>query len=166
METDMNQTKQTQTHLNIAFIEAKWHYDIVAQCRKGFLSEIRLQGYDDAGIDYFDVPGSLEIPLLAKKLAASNKYDAVVATGLIVDGGIYRHDFVARSVIDGMMRAALETGTPVLSAVLTPHHFQEHDAHKNFFADHFVIKGREAADACIEIIKVHRDLDQDRAVAA
>jgi 6,7-dimethyl-8-ribityllumazine synthase len=108
----------------------------------------------------------LEIPLLAKKLAASGKYDAIVATGLVVDGGIYRHDFVASAVIDGMMQAGLETGVPILSAVLTPHQFQEHEAHKNFFADHFVIKGREAADACIDIIKVHRDLKPDQAVAA
>ncbi|MFT7757154.1 UNVERIFIED_CONTAM: 6,7-dimethyl-8-ribityllumazine synthase, partial [Salmonella enterica subsp. enterica serovar Enteritidis] len=47
----------------------------------------------------YDVPGSFDIPLLAKKLAETGQYDAIVATGLVVDGGIYRHDFVAGTVV-------------------------------------------------------------------
>ena len=90
--------------------------------------------------------------MLAKKLALTGRYGAVVAAGLIVDGGIYRHDFVASTVIDALMQVQLETGTPVISAVLTPHQFQEHDPHLAFFADHFVTKGHEAADACLKII--------------
>ena len=76
----------------------------------------------------------------------------------MVDGGIYRHDFVASTVLDGMMRVSLDTGVPVLSAVLTPHHFQESEAHIRFFADHFVIKGKEAASAARSLLAARAQL--------
>jgi 6,7-dimethyl-8-ribityllumazine synthase len=76
----------------------------------------------------------------------------VVAAGLVVDGGIYRHEFVAEAVIDGLMRVQLDTGVPVFSAVLTPHHFHEHLEHRTFFHDHLQVKGREVAKACTETV--------------
>ena len=81
-------------------------------------------------------------------LARSGRFAAVVAVAFVVDGGIYRHDFVAGTVLDAMMRVQLDTGVPVLSAVLAPHNFQETEPHIRFFKEHFVVKGREAADAC------------------
>lgn len=64
--------------------------------------------------------GAFEIPLHTRRLAESGSYDAIVAAGLVVDGGIYRHEFVAEAVIGGLMQVQLETGVPVISAVLTP----------------------------------------------
>ena len=77
----------------------------------------------------------------------------MVAGGLVVNGGIYRHDFVGRTVIDGLMQAQMETGMPVFSAVLTPHHFHGSEEHVSFFKEHFVKKGKEAAHACAETIE-------------
>src|ERR1700736_4732933 len=71
-------------------------------------------------IDFFDVPGSLEIPLHALLLAESGRYAAIAAAGFVVNGGIYRHEFVADAVIQGLMRVQLDTKVPVISAVLTP----------------------------------------------
>lgn len=134
----------------IAFIQAAWHKDIVEQCRIAFIQKINELGHSDRSIDFYEVPGSLEIPLQAKLLAKSGKYAAIVAAGLVVDGGIYRHDFVAQAVINGMMQVQLETEIPVLSVVLTPHHFHESEEHQRFFRDHFVVKGTEAAIACAQ----------------
>lgn len=69
----------------------------------------------------------------------------------MVDGGVYRHDFVARAVVDGLMRAGLDTGVPVLSVSLTPHQYQETDYHMRIFREHFVEKGREAARAALSV---------------
>jgi 6,7-dimethyl-8-ribityllumazine synthase len=55
-------------------------------------------------------------------------------------------------VVSGLMQVGLETNVPVLSAVLTPHHFHSHAEHETFFADHFRVKGREVAQACLSII--------------
>ena len=137
-----------ETGGRIAFVQSGWHKEIVDECRKSFLSEIEGLGIDSGGVDLFEVTGAFEIPLHAKRLAASGRYGAIVGAGFVVDGGIYRHEFVADAVINGLMRVQLDTGVPVISAVLTPHHFHEHAAHQGFFFEHFKVKGAEAARAC------------------
>ena len=137
----------------IAFIQASWHQHIVSQAYSSFKQNCVESGVTDSQIELFRVPGSLEIPLQAKLLAASQNYSIIVAAGLIVDGGIYRHDFVASTVLDAIMQIQLETEVPILSVVLTPHQFQETEAHDSFFSEHFKVKGREAAQACIQTLK-------------
>ncbi|TEA78959.1 6,7-dimethyl-8-ribityllumazine synthase [Allopusillimonas ginsengisoli] len=142
----------------IAFIQSGWHHDIVDQCRQAFIAEISVLGHAESDIDFFDVAGAFELPLHAKMLARSGKYAAVVAAGLVVDGGIYRHEFVADAVISGLMQVQLETDVPVLSAVLTPHHFHAGEEHHQFFYRHFQVKGVEAARACASTIQGLRKL--------
>ncbi|MGF6880950.1 6,7-dimethyl-8-ribityllumazine synthase [Nocardia sp. GAS34] len=137
----------TPTEGRIAFIRASWHRPIVTQAYEGFLAEYRDLGNDPTAVEVFDVPGAFEIPLHAQRLARSGRYDAIVASALVVDGGIYRHDFVATAVIDGLMRVQLDTDVPVFSVVLTPHNFHEHSEHVEYFTRHFVTKGAEAARA-------------------
>ncbi|MCQ9615367.1 6,7-dimethyl-8-ribityllumazine synthase [Paenalcaligenes niemegkensis] len=149
----MNQT-QTQLYphaatLRYAFVHAQWHEDIVLQAYNGFVSEAQKLGLAATQIDVFPVAGAYEIPLHSKKLAQTGKYASIIACALVVDGGIYRHDFVASTVVDALMRVQLDTETPVFSVVLTPHHFHEAGPHYAFFSDHFVQKGAEAARACL-----------------
>ncbi|MCK7614245.1 6,7-dimethyl-8-ribityllumazine synthase [Roseibium sediminicola] len=136
------------THTRYAFIKAGWHSEIVDQALAGFQEVIPADQ-----IDVFDVPGAFEMPLAAKDLAKTGKYAAIAAAALVVDGGIYRHDFVASAVVNGLMQAGLETGVPVLSVSLTPHHFQETEHHMGIYREHFVVKGREAAEAALKIGK-------------
>ena len=136
----------------IAVISATWHTDIVVRARDAFLAEAKCLGQSAKTIDLYDVPGAYEIPLHAQLLARSGRYDAIVACALVVDGGIYRHDFVAHAVIDGLMQVQLDTGVPVISAMLTPKDFHEHADHLKFFSEHFVKKGAEAARACMATI--------------
>jgi 6,7-dimethyl-8-ribityllumazine synthase len=98
------------------------------------------------------------MPLLAKKLAETGKYDAVVAAAFVVNGGIYHHEFVSTAVVDGLMQAQMETGTPVFSVSLTPHNFQETPELIAFYKEHFVKKGREAARAVVATLAVHQNL--------
>jgi 6,7-dimethyl-8-ribityllumazine synthase len=137
----------------IAFVQSCWHREIVDVARDAFLAEVAERGVPADAVDLFEVTGAFEIPLHAKRLAESGRYRAVVAAGLVVDGGIYRHEFVAEAVIDGLMRVQLDTGVPVFSAVLTPHHFHEHAEHQRFFTEHFEVKGREVAKACTDTVE-------------
>jgi 6,7-dimethyl-8-ribityllumazine synthase len=134
------------THARYAFVKAKWHAEIVSRALDGFLQLIPGQQ-----VDVFDVPGAFELPLVARDLAKSGKYAAIAAAAFVVDGGIYRHDFVAEAVVNGLMRVALDTGVPVLSVSLTPHHFQPTQHHIGVFTRHFLEKGREAAQAALLI---------------
>lgn len=134
----------------VAVIRARWHADIVDQCVTAFEAELATLG--GFAVDIFDVPGAYEIPLHAKTLAETGRYAAILGTAFVVNGGIYRHDFVAGAVIDGMMSVQLAAGVPVLSAVLTPHNFHDSAEHHRFFHEHFLVKGKEAAKACVEIL--------------
>ena len=142
-----------------AFVEAQWHSDIVHQARDAFLEEMERLGVTRDRIDVLDVPGAFEIPLHAKRLALSGRYAAVVGCALVVDGGIYRHEFVATTVVNALMTLQLETGIPMLSAVLTPHHFHEHAEHRKYFHRHFAVKGTEAAQACVATVEGLRRVD-------
>jgi 6,7-dimethyl-8-ribityllumazine synthase len=139
----------------IAFVRSSWHSDIVERAHDGFLE---VATPEVAEVTAFAVPGAFELPLHAQLLAGTGRFDAIVAAGFVVDGGIYRHEFVADAVIGGLMRVQLDLGVPVFSCVLTPHHFHEHDTHQGFFADHMVGKGREAARTCLDTLAARREV--------
>ena len=130
----------------VAFVQSAWHRDVVAEARIAFLREAALRHLTH--VDVFEVPGSFEIPLHAQILAKTRRYTAIVAAGLVVDGGIYRHEFVSDTVIKALMDVQLRTEVPVFSAVLTPQQFHETEVHYEFFRRHFAIKGVEVAEAC------------------
>ena len=136
--------------LRVAFIKANWHSDIVSQALSGFKQELdeRQTSYS---VETWDVPGAFEMPLLAQRLAKTGNYDAIVCAALVVDGGIYRHDFVAQAVVSGLMQAQLTTEVPMFSVSLTPHNFQPAAEFIDFYREHFVKKGREAANAVLQI---------------
>ncbi len=134
-----------------AFIKARWHADIVDQALVRFRDRLA-DICPDAEVDTFDVPGAFEMPLKAQKLAESGEYDAIAAAAFVVNGGIYRHEFVAQAVVSGLMEVGLKTGVPVLSVSLTPHNYQPTDEHHAFFHAHFVEKGKEAADAAVAVV--------------
>ncbi len=141
----------------IAFVKSGWHSHIVDKALDGFTAEMTKLGFPEKMIDVFDTPGAFEIPLHAQTLAKTARYAAVVAAALVVDGGIYRHEFVAETVVRALMQVQLTTEIPVFSVVLTPHHFHDHDTHHRFFQDHFVQKGAEAARACSQTLEsLHR----------
>jgi 6,7-dimethyl-8-ribityllumazine synthase len=153
----MNQISQHQFETaSIAVVRARWHAEIVDQCVSSFVENIATLSQGKMSVEIFDVPGALEIPLHAKTLAQTGRYAAILGCALVVDGGIYRHDFVAGTVLDGLMRVQLDAGLPVLSAVLTPHHFHDGEEHRRFFFEHFKVKGREAAEACVQILEARK----------
>ena len=136
-----------------AFIKADWHAEIVDNALVGFQQVIT-----DIPIDVFSVPGAFEMPLFARDLARTGKYDAIVAAALVVDGGIYRHEFVAQAVVNGLMQAGLETGIPVYSVSLTPHNYQETDHHNKIYREHFVQKGKEAGNAVLRMAQLRETI--------
>lgn len=155
MDQSLTKTNEfNASHQRLAFIHASWHTDILLNCLAGFREQLSELGYDTNNIDVIAVPGAYEIPLQAKLLAKSGQYAAIACSGLVVDGGIYRHDFVAQAVCSGLMQVQLETEVPVLTAILTPHHFHEHDEHKQYYSRHFVVKGQELASAADGAIRM------------
>lgn len=136
----------------VAIVSARWHRDIVERATHAIRAELNRAAGPPFDVDEYVVPGAFEIPLHARRLAKMGHHDAIIACAFVVNGGIYRHEFVASAVIDGLMRVQLDVDVPVFSAVLTPRDFHEHDEHREFFAKHFVKKGAEVARACVETL--------------
>jgi len=137
----------------IAIIGASWHGDIVGQGIESLRKELARGGVPAEHVQTFTVPGAFEIPLHAQRLALGGHFDAIVAVAFVVNGGIYRHEFVSAAVIDGLMRVQLDSDVPVFSAVLTPRDFHETEEHQQFFLAHFVKKGAEVANACLQTLR-------------
>jgi 6,7-dimethyl-8-ribityllumazine synthase len=156
----MNQSAQATTAQNtdetmplkIAIVSSCWHKLIVGNAVQAVKSRLIQSGIGADDIECFEVPGAFELPLHADALVKTGHYDAIIACGFVVNGGIYQHEYVASAVINGLMQVQLRSGVPVFSAVLTPHNFQETEDHTDFFAKHFVLKGTEVAQACLETI--------------
>ena len=85
----------------------------------GALDALQRSGAEDADIDVFKVPGAFEIPLLAKKVAATGKYDAVICLGAVIRGATPHFDYVANEVSKGVASAGLDAGVPISFGVLT-----------------------------------------------
>ena len=150
----------------VAVIASAWHRDIVASATEAIQAEFDRSRIPKGCLQLFEVPGAFEIPLLAQRLARGGRggggggggFDAILACGLVVNGGIYRHEFVAAAVIDGLMRVQLDTDVPIFSCVLTPREFHEHDAHRQFFLEHLRTKGTEVARCCLDTLARHREV--------
>src|SRR5260221_1710883 len=100
----------------VAFVQSSWHRDVVEECRIAFLEEIEARHISRAQVDLFEVPGSFEIPLHAQLLAKTRRYTAIVAAGLVVDGRIYRHRFVADTLIQALEDVQVRIEVPGVSA--------------------------------------------------
>jgi 6,7-dimethyl-8-ribityllumazine synthase len=134
----------------VAFVQSSWHRDIVGPCWTSFARQIEARGVVPSQLDLFEVPGSFEIPLHVQILAKTRRYTAIVAAGLVVDGGM--QGFVAQTVIQALMEVQLRTEVPVFSAVVTPQQFDGTAGQTEMFRQHFATKGTEVADACADTL--------------
>jgi 6,7-dimethyl-8-ribityllumazine synthase len=100
-------------------VASRFNDFIVRPLLDGALDAIKRHGGDTAAVDVVWVPGSYEIPLVAKRLALSGKYDAIVCLGAVIRGATAHFDYVAGGVASGISAVALEANLPVIFGVLT-----------------------------------------------
>ena len=103
----------------VAVVAARFNDFIVASLLKGAAAAWAARGGAAADLRVLRVPGAFELPLVAKKLGASGRYDAIVALGCVIRGDTPHFDYVAGECARGIRQAALETGVPVIFGVLT-----------------------------------------------
>ena len=131
-----------------AIIVARFNSFISEKLLEGALDTLVRSGALDADIDVARVPGAFEIPLIAKKMAASQKYDAVICLGVVIRGATPHFDVVVNEVSKGSAQVGLETGVPVLFGVLTTETIEQAIERSGTKAGN---KGAEVAVAAIEM---------------
>ena len=124
----------------------------------GALATLRDAGADDDHLTSLRVSGAFEIPLVARVAAETKRFDAVVCLGCIVRGETPHFEYLASAVAHGITRASQDTGVPMTLGVLTTNTYDEAVARAG---DGPQNKGREAAEAAIQLVHVVRDLTDD-----
>ena len=105
--------------LKIAIVVARFNEFIDSKLVGGALDGLKRHGVSEDAIDLAWVPGAYEIPLVAQKMAASGKYDAVITLGAVIKGATAHFDYVCSEVSKGVATASMNTGVPVIFGVLT-----------------------------------------------
>src|SRR5436190_7615118 len=138
-----------------ALVAARFNHFIVEQLVAGALDALKRHGVADEAVDLVWVPGSYEIPLVAKRLAAGGGYAAVICLGAVIRGDTDHYDYVAGGAANGIAQAALATGVPVIFGLLTCDTLEQAINRAGAKGGN---KGFEAAVTAIEMVNLLRQL--------
>jgi len=141
--------------LSFGIIVGRFNSFIGERLLEGALDGLVRHGADDAKIDVLRVPGAFEIPLAASKMAARNKYDAIICLGAVIRGSTPHFDYVAAEVTKGVAHVSLDSGIPVIFGVLTTDTIEQAVERAGTKAGN---KGFDAAVTAIETANVFREL--------
>ena len=138
----------------IAIIVSQFNHDITQELLAGAMRRLKANGFKDHDITLVDVPGAVEIPLIAKRLAKKAQYAVIIALGAVVRGETTHYDYVCQQVSDGCQRVTLEFETPVIFGVLTTEN--EEQAWDRLGGKH----GHKGVDAVDCALAMHNILQQ------
>jgi 6,7-dimethyl-8-ribityllumazine synthase len=142
--------------LRFAFVAARFNEFVVEPLIRGGVDALKRHGATEKQVEIVRVPGAFDIPIVARKLALSRRYDAIVALGAVVRGETPHFDYVAGECASGLARLALETGIPIAFGVLTTETMQQAVDRAGGKAGN---KGADAALAAVEMANLLRRLD-------
>lgn len=143
------------TGLRVGIVASRFNDLITRRLLDGATDELRRSGVDDADVALAWVPGAVEIPVAAARLAASGRFDAIVTLGAVIRGATSHYDHVCSMVASGVARVALDADVPVIFGVLTTDTIEQAIERAGTKAGN---NGAAAARAAIETATLLRDL--------
>lgn len=141
----------TVNNEKFCIIVARFNEFIGSRLLSGAIDELKRHGADENNIDIIWVPGSFEIPLIAKKAAKTGKYNAIITLGAVIKGATAHFDYVSAEVSKGVASVSLDTGVPVIFGVLTCDNIEQAIERAGTKAGN---KGSEAAKSAIEMANI------------
>jgi len=144
---------QDASGLRFGVVVARFNAHVTAGLHDGCRQELEARGADEHGVTSIEVPGCFELPLVARTLAESGRFDAVICLGAIIRGDTPHFDYVSSETASGIQRASLDTGVPVIFGVLTTDNEEQALERVGGAGGH---KGREAALTAIEMAHTMR----------
>lgn len=154
--------KESNTQLDdvkVGIVVSDWNSEITHQLLKGAEETLKKSGIKEDDIKVIHVPGAFELPIGAKMLMQTEKYEGVICLGCVIKGETKHDEYINNAVANGIMQLSLVSGKPVIFGVLTPNDMQQAldragGKHGN--------KGDEAAQTLIEMIALKRTLHQPK----
>ena len=141
--------------MKFAIVASRFNHFIVDRMVEGCLDALARHGCDTSGCQLVRVPGSFELPLVVKKLAASGAFDGVIALGAVIRGATPHFDFIAAEATKGLAQAMLETGCPISYGVITTDTIEQAIERAGTKSGN---KGWEAAISAIEMADLFKTL--------
>jgi 6,7-dimethyl-8-ribityllumazine synthase len=142
--------------IRIGIVVARFNEFITSKLLGGAIDGLVRHGMNEEDVDVAWVPGAFEIPLIAKKMAKSGKYDAVIALGAVIRGSTSHYDYVCNEVSKGVAAASMESGVPVMFGVVTTENIEQAIERAGTKAGN---KGYDCALGAIEMVNLIRTMD-------
>jgi len=152
----MGQTFEAQlvgTGLKVGIIVGRFNDFITNRLLSGAMDGLKRHGVEESDIDVAYVPGAFELPLIAKKMASTNKYDAIIALGTVIRGSTTHYDYVCNEAAKGIAKVTLDTGIPVIFGVVTTENIEQAIERAGTKAGN---KGYDSAVSAIEMANLSR----------
>ena len=141
--------------MKVGIVASRFNEFITAKLLGGALDGLVRHGVDEKNITTAWIPGAFEIPVIAKKMAETGKYDAVICVGAVIRGSTTHYDYVCNEVSKGIAHVSLETGIPVLFGILTTENIEQAIERAGTKAGN---KGYDCALSAIEMVNVIEQL--------
>lgn len=148
--------KKSDIQFKIALVVSRFNEEITSKLLQGALARLKERGFKDSDITVAHVPGAVEIPIVAQRLAQTGEFEAVVALGAVIRGETTHYDYVCDQVSAGCQQVALHNDTPVIFGVLTTENDAQAEARVGGAHGH---KGADAIDAAVETVAVLREIE-------
>ncbi len=155
MQPVTHQGRLNAEGFRFAIISSRWNDFLTSRLVEGALDALERLGASGQGVEVFKVPGSFEIPLLARKVAGSGKFDAVICCGTIIRGQTPHFEYIAGEVTKGIAQAGMESGVPVLYGIVTADTLEQAIDRAGVKAGN---KGFEAAMSAVELVNLYREV--------
>jgi len=149
--------KLTAEGLRFGIVASRFNEFITGKLLEGALDAIRRHGASENEVEIAWTPGSFEVPLVAKKMAESGKYDSVICLGAVIRGATSHYDYVASEAAKGVAQAGMATGVPIIFGILTTENIEQAIERAGTKAGN---KGFEAAEAAIEMANLMKSLEE------
>ncbi len=147
--------KLVSEEIRIGIVAARFNEFIVSKLLSGAVDTLVRHNVKEEQIDVAWVPGAFEIPLIASKMAKSNRYDAVICLGAVIRGSTTHYDYVCSEVSKGIAQVSLNSGIPVMFGVLTTENIEQAIERAGTKAGN---KGSECAEGAIEMVNLIRSM--------
>ncbi|MDQ0161480.1 6,7-dimethyl-8-ribityllumazine synthase [Bacillus alveayuensis] len=144
------------TGLKIGIVVARFNEFITSKLLTGAQDGLIRHGVSEEDIEVAWVPGAFELPMIAKKMAESKKYDAVITLGTVIRGATTHYDYVCNEAAKGIANAAAQTGVPVIFGVITTENIEQAIERAGTKAGN---KGYEAALSAIEMANLIKSFE-------
>ena len=155
MQPVTHQGRLNAEGFRFAIVASRWNDFLTARLLEGALDALERLGADEKAVEIFKVPGSFEIPLMARRCAQTSKWDAVICLGTIIRGQTPHFDYIAGEVTKGIAQAGMETGVPVVYGVITADTLEQAIDRAGVKLGN---KGFEAAMSAVELVNLFRGM--------